>query len=105
MTPELLSSFCAVLVSLAASYIPGFSDWYGGLEGIHKRLLMLGLLAALALGVYALACLGLGSQISVSLTCDTPGALALGKAFLAAVVSNQAAFAISPKLRRIQAAA
>ena len=97
MTPELLSSFCAVLLSLAASYIPGFSGWFAGLDGGRKRLLMLGLLAGLSAAIYGLACLGLADSLGLSLTCDQPGGLALLRAFLAALISNQAAFAISPR--------
>lgn len=104
MTPELLCSFCAVLISLAASYIPGFSGWYAALEGIYKRLLMLALLAALSLAIYAAACLGWSETLSLRLSCDQPGALALSRAFLAALISNQAAYAISPKLNHTQEA-
>jgi len=106
MTPDLLASLCAMLLSLAASYLPGFSAWYNGLEGLYKRLLMLGLLAAASLGCYGLACAGLaellaisgaGSAGNFSLTCDTPGALALLKAFVAALIANQAVYQISKR--------
>ena len=97
MTPELLSSFCAVLLSLAASYVPGFSVWYASLDGSRKRLVMLGLLAGISAGVYGLACLGMAEALGLPLACDQPGGLALMRAFLAALISNQAAFAISPR--------
>jgi hypothetical protein len=104
MTPELLASLCAMLLSLAASYLPGFSAWYQALESLPKRLVMLALLAAVAAACYGLACAGLldllasqlsGGETSLSLTCDTPGALALFKAFLAALLANQAIYQIS----------
>ena len=106
MTPDLLASLCAMLLSLAASYLPGFSPWYNALESLHKRLLMLALLAAVSLGCYGLACAGLapllavspaGSSVDFSLTCDTPGALALLKAFFAALIANQAVYQISKR--------
>ena len=95
MNPELLSSICGVLLSLAASYIPGFSGWYTSLDGVVKRLAMLGLLAAVALACYGLACAGLSGELGLSLACHQPGALALMRAFMAALVSNQSAFLIS----------
>jgi hypothetical protein len=106
MTPELLASLCAMLLSLAASYLPGFSTWYSALESLPKRLVMLGLLAAVSAACYGLACAGLlqplASQLGsgepgLSLTCNTPGALALLKAFLAALLANQAVYQISKK--------
>jgi len=97
MTPELLSSLGAILLSLAASYLPGFSPWYGALAGEHKRLLMLGLLALTALACYGLACAGLAEALELGLTCDEPGALALARAFLAALVANQATFSLASR--------
>jgi hypothetical protein len=106
MTSELLASLCAVLLSLAASYLPGFSAWFSALESLPKRLVMLGLLAALSAACYGLACAGLlpllvpqtgALEPGLSLTCDTPGALALLKAFLAALLANQATYQISKK--------
>jgi hypothetical protein len=100
MTPELLSSLAAIALSLAASYLPGFSPWYGALPGEHKRLLMLGLLAAAALACYGLACAGLAEPLGLALSCDEPGALSLVRSFLAALVANQAAFSLTPRSRQ-----
>ena len=103
MSPELLTSICAVALSLAASYLPGFSGWYANLDGSLKRLLMLGMLAAAASLIYGLACAGLAESLGLAASCDQPGALALGRLFLAALISNQAVFAISPQTRRLLA--
>lgn len=102
MTAEMLSSIVAVLLSLAASYLPRFSGWYQGLEGGSKRLLMLALLAVSALGVYGLACAGLSESLGLGVSCNLSGGLALLRIFLAALISNQAAFAISPRSRAVQ---
>jgi Kef-type K+ transport system membrane component KefB len=100
MTADLLASIVAILLSLAASYVPGFSPWFAKLDGIQKRLLMLGLLAAAAGGSFALACAGLAADMGFSLTCDQPGAIGLMRIFVIAVISNQAACAISPHLQK-----
>ena len=97
MNAEMLSSICAALLSLAASYIPGFSSWYAALDGALKRLVMLGLLAAVSAASYGLACAGLGGPLDLSLSCDGGGALTLLRAFLAALVSNQAVFTLSKR--------
>jgi len=100
MTPELLASLAAMLLSLAASYLPRFSGWFNTLDGVFKRLLMLGLLAAISAAAYALTCAGLGSQLRLSLACDAPGALDLFKTFLAALLANQATYQIAaPKTK------
>lgn len=90
MSAELLSSIAGVLLSLAASYIPGFSDWYAALGGNPKRLVML---AALALAAAGFSLAPLFPQI------EEPW-LSIVKAFIAALVANQAAFAISPRRSR-----
>jgi hypothetical protein len=102
MTSELLASLCAMLLSLAASYLPGFSAWYNALDSLSKRLVMLALLAAVAAACYSLACAGLldlfaSPDARLSLACDPPGASALLKAFLAALLANQAVYQISKK--------
>lgn len=100
MTAEILSSIAGVVISLAASYVPGFSDWYARLDGSHKRLLMLGMLAVSSIGIYALACAQLGEALEITLRCDQEGALTLARAFLTALVSSQAAFTISPQVHK-----
>lgn len=97
MNAELLSSICAALLSLAASYIPGFAPWYAALDGTLKRLLMLALLALTALGCYGLACAGLGETFNLELSCDQSGLILLVRLFLAALMSSQATFLISKR--------
>jgi len=93
MTSEQLAAIAGVVLSLCFSYIPGVSDWYAKREATEKRLIMAGLLLAVAAGVFGLSCV----QVVTSIACSRDGALGLVYAFIAALVSNQAAFAISPK--------
>ena len=101
MTPETLASVAAILLSLLTSYLPGFSDWYASLEAIQKRLLMLGLLLLVAIAAFAAACTQLAGPLGLAAgeptVCDAPSAYALLRAFVAALISSQAAFLISPK--------
>ncbi len=97
MTPETLTSLAAILLSLLASYCPGFSPWYNRQTPENRRLVMLGLLLAAALGVFLAACTRLLDPLLPGLACDGPSALLLARLFIAALVANQAAFLISPR--------
>lgn len=100
MSPELLASVGGVVLSLAFSYIPGLDTWYAALDGKAKRLVMLGVLFATALAVFGLSC----AKLWVSVTCDQAGAIELVKAFIMAMVANQATFLMSPRSERLNKA-
>ncbi len=87
LTSETLSALAGLLLSLAASYLPGFRQWFDALTGERKRLLMLGLLALATAGVA-------GFELLNRRPLDLPGVAA---AFVAALAANQAAYLISPQ--------
>jgi len=93
MTAEQLAAYAGILVSLLFSYVPGLSNWYDPLEATYKRLIMLGSLVVVALGVYGLSC---GNVYSL-ITCDKAGYLSLVNAFIMAAIANQAAYKLSPR--------
>jgi len=93
MTAEQLAAIAGVVLSLAFSYIPGLSDWYTPLDPVKKSLIMAGVLVAVAIAVFALAC----GNLVVYVTCDKAGALGLVSALIAALVANQATFMLSPR--------
>jgi hypothetical protein len=95
LTPELLSAIAGMMLSLLASYLPGFSGWFDRLEAIHKRLVMLGLLAAASLAIVGLSCAGVGSSFGLTLTCDQDSGILAVQAFLLALVANQSAYLIT----------
>jgi hypothetical protein len=109
MTPipisaEFITTAGGVLLSLGISYIPGLQARFDRLDGVHKRLVMLGLLALASLGVFGLACLQWGDAgnplqaLGVQgVTCSQAGALGLIRSFVLAVIANQATFLISPR--------
>ena len=99
MTADLISSVAGVILSLLFSYLPGLSSWYGELVGDKKRLIMLGMLALVAGGMYALDCGGVLIKFAPSLAgmCGVDGWVDVLRAFVAAMIANQASFALSPQ--------
>lgn len=111
MTMEALSAAAGVMLSLGMAYLPGVSEWYTALDGVRKRLVMLALLTAAALGAYGLACSGwtlpdgwTNPSGWLSLSCDQPGLLALVEAWLAALVTNQSAYLVMVRRSEVKAA-
>jgi hypothetical protein len=98
ITADELAGLAGAALSLAITYVPGLNAWYGGLAPDRKRLVMIGLLALAAAGVYGLSCAGLAGQLlGLSVSCDQTGLLGLGRALLVAVIANQSVFLITPK--------
>jgi len=104
ISAEFLTAVCGVLLSLGFSYIPGLQARFDQLDGVYKRLVMLGLLAITSLGVFGMACLPWGNAENPlqalgiqGVTCSQAGALGLVRAFVLAVIANQATFLISPR--------
>jgi hypothetical protein len=93
MSAEQLAAIAGLILSLLFSYVPGLSDWYGALEPTRKRLVMAGLLLAVAGGTFGLSCAGVVDAVA----CTQKGALALVSAFIAALVANQATYQLSPR--------
>ena len=104
MSAESLSLIAGAVLSLLFSYIPGLNAGYAGLGSEVKRLIMAGLLLAVAAGVYGISCAGFGASFGVSVPCTQEGLLGLVNAFVLAVIANQAAFAITPKAGAVREA-
>ena len=94
MSADQLALIAGAVLSLAFSYIPGLSNWYGKLDAIAKRLVMLGLLVVTAGAVFGIACWGI---VETGVTCDQAGALGMVRALIAAMIANKATFLISPR--------
>ena len=97
MIIEAINGIAAILISLAMSYFPGVSAWYQALSGEHKRLVMLGLLALGTVVVMGLVCAGLGAEFGLEVACNRAGLILIARAFIAALVANQATYLITPK--------
>ncbi|HFC09054.1 MAG TPA: hypothetical protein ENJ54_04235 [Chloroflexi bacterium] len=100
MDANFLSALAGVLLSLIFSYVPGARQWYGALDGVHKRLVMLAFLLAAALVVVAVACSGFGPDFQVGVTCDRSGLVVLAKAFITGLATNQATYLVSPPISK-----
>ncbi len=97
MSAEELASLAGIALSLIFSYTPGLSVKFAALEGVYKRLIMVGMLALTAGAVYGLSCAGWLDAVS----CDEAGIRGLVMAFVAAVVANQAAYMITPETKAV----
>ena len=97
MTPELLVAIAGIILSLAFSYVPGLDVKFAALEGVHKRLVMLGSILLAAAGAFGLSCAGL---LDAS-TCDQAGAWGLVQLFIFAAIANQSAYMLSPETERV----
>ena len=95
MDDTTLSMLAGALLSLLFAYIPGLADWYNALDGVYKRLMMAGVLLAVALLILGAACTGLASDLGLTVTCDRPGVLMVLKYFLAALIANQSAYSLA----------
>jgi len=96
ISPTVLSTIAAILLSLVFSYVRGAKNAFDKLDGTAKRLYML-LALAITTGVtFTLACWPAVKDV-VPIQCTQPGAIALITAFIQAVIANQATYLISPK--------
>ncbi len=94
MDATFLSTLSGTVLSLAFSYIPSLKDWYAGLESQGKAVVMLGVLALTAVGLFAASCGGL----YVTVACDQAGAIELGKFFFTALIANQSTYLVTRRL-------
>lgn len=92
MTQEMLAGLAGVLLSMGFSYIPGLREWYGALDSVHRRLVMLVCIVLAGGGVYLAGC----AQLVTTVTCDRTGLVELLGAIVSALVANQAAYMLSP---------
>lgn len=93
MEGNLLMSVAGVMLALGFGYIPGLKDWFAGLDGTRKALVMALLLLVAAVGAFGLSCWGPYTFA----TCDEAGAWELVELFIAALVANQATYQIAVK--------
>ncbi|MDX9956263.1 MAG: hypothetical protein RBT75_19360 [Anaerolineae bacterium] len=100
MSAEFLSSIAGAILSLLFSYLPGLSGWYDQFDANRKRLVMAALVILVAAGAYGLACSGFGVDFGMALTCDRAGLITLIQAVIAALIANQATYALSPQPAR-----
>jgi hypothetical protein len=102
LTPALLASVLAAILSLAGTYIPGLNTWLAGLATEVKQAIMGGLTILIGVVVYVLACTpSIGFPYVV---CPVGGIWELVGIILSALTANQVVFMVSPKPNRVRAA-
>ena len=94
ISPEILAAIAGAALSLAFSYLPGLNTKYAALETTRKKLIMAGLLAAVAAVVYGLGC---GGILQIGLTCSKDGLVQLVWIYILAIMANQGVFTLTPQ--------
>lgn len=89
---NLISALAGAVLSVAFSYVPGLSDWFGALDGIYKRLVMAGTLLSVSLALFTGVCAGI--VVGDGLTCGRDGVLILLSVLWYALVANQTAYIV-----------
>lgn len=103
MTVETLSAVAGIVLSLLFSYLPGLDVWFAGLESKWKQSIMGVCILLVGSAAFALSCTTWGAAWGIELTCDQPGAQVIISTVIAALVSNQATYKISPETGRVTA--
>ena len=96
-TPATLAMIAGAALSLLFSYFPGLNTWFATLEPATKRLVMAGMMLAVAGAVFGLGCAGIVSGVA----CSRDGALNLVMIYIMALTANQAAYAVSPEAQGV----
>lgn len=99
MTVEELNVVLGIITSLLAAYLPGFNAWYDSLGAEKKALFMLGCLAAIVAGTFALVCVGAGEIFGLAFVCDAPTAAVFFKSFIYAAIANQTTYSFVSSFR------
>jgi len=101
MSAAELSALAGLVISLLFSYIPGLNTWFAGKSTEVKRVVMLVVLLVTSAGLYGISCAGWFGTI---VTCDQEGIIRLVRAFVAAIIANQAIYSISPEPNAVREA-
>lgn len=94
VTPEVIAALAGSLLSILFSYVPGLSTWYAAKSDEWKKLIMAGLLLAIAVAVYAMQC---SSILATNITCDKQGIIQLVYMFVLAIAANQGTYRLTPQ--------
>jgi len=90
MTAQLISGLAGSALSLIFSYVPGAADWFDTLTPTQRRLFMAGLMLLVAAAALVYQCQA-GQACLVASWQDYLTSL------FAALVANQATYAVSPQ--------
>ena len=100
LNAALIASLAAGLLSLILSYVPGLSGKFAALSSEVKSAIVAGSVIAIGVIVALSSCGGLWVFIS----CDKPGFMKLAECVLAALITNQSIYKLSPETPEVKAA-
>lgn len=101
MTQAILSGTAATLISVLATYLPGFSTWHAALSETEKKLLWLSILLLCAVGSLAWTCNATAECISLSWK---EYAQTFAGSLLAGVGGSQGAYLLLPVPEKVRQA-
>lgn len=103
MDATIIAGAAGSLLSLVFSYFPGLNTWYAAQTDATKKLVMLGLLVAVAAIALGLACANLLTDLfGITVTCDRAGIIGLLQALGTAIVMNQGTYLITPQTEAVK---
>lgn len=102
VNPGVIAGFWATVLSLFASYFPGFNTWYAKLRKEVKKLLMLAGLAVITAAMFVAGCFPVLGVAFVE--CDNTGAIRLFEIFIMALIANRVVYKYTPQMNKVKAA-
>lgn len=101
MTPEVISSAAAALLSLVFAYVPKADEWFAKLDAKSKAGILVGSIFLISAGAMGLSCANLFPGLT-GLTCNQPGLEGLARSFVMALVANQTTYLIAPTSQKVK---
>jgi drug/metabolite transporter superfamily protein YnfA len=101
LTPAMLALVVGSIISLLATYLPGFNTWWAALVAEKKQMIMALSMIIVGVVVYVLACTpSIGFPF---VACPAGGVWSMLSIILSALVGNQATKLVSPDTAGVKA--
>lgn len=99
LNSEFVVSAAGAVIALLFAYFPALNTWYAGQKTEIKSLIMIGLMFAVAFGVWGAGCAG---WLDSGIACTAASIPDLIKLVILAVVANQGVYQIAPQVKAVQ---
>jgi len=93
VTPDKMTAFAGIAISLLMSYTPGLNARYAALSGDWKRMIQLGLIVLAAVGIMVTSCQGWYHFV----TCTPANVENIVWSVIMAAIANQTAYQLTPQ--------
>ena len=94
-TENTLTALVGWLISAIFKYIPVISTWFNKLDGLWKRLIIIGFSLIASLAVFGLKCWGV--NLPILEPCNQSGLLTFANIALTVAINTQAAYLLLPE--------